>query len=81
MHKNKIQRDTAEPNKNYNLCPRPPRNYTNFRHLAAQQLLVQHIFSTPAVNHIFDSNGKKQSIDKLRLGADGKIWEISLSNE
>ena len=71
----------SKQSKRYNLRPRLNKQSTNFKDLATRQLLAQHLFHSPKIHHIFDKSGNRQSIDKLRVGPDGKIWEISLSNE
>ena len=53
---------------------------TNFRHLAAQQLVAEHMFQ-PHANHIYRPDGKKETIDTLLRGSDRVIWTQSLSNE
>ena len=53
---------------------------TPFRHLAARQLLAQHIFQHQA-QHIYDAKGNRQSLKHLLLGPDKQIWTQSLSNE
>jgi hypothetical protein len=35
----------------------------------------------PQVNHIYDTNGKKETIDTLLSGTNGATWTTSLSNE
>ena len=53
---------------------------TNFRNLAAKQLLAQHLFQANA-NHIYRENGTKESIDSLLNGPTRHVWVRSLSNE
>ena len=53
---------------------------TNYKHLAAQQLLAQHIFQHCA-NHIYNTSGKKETIDTMLAGPHKEIWDKSLSNE
>ena len=53
----------------------------SFKARAAQFLMAQHIFSTPSIMHIYDSNGKRMTIDKLVKGKDKDIWNKSLSME
>ena len=33
------------------------------------------------MNHMFDTQGRKQSLDKLLAGSSKKIWQQALSNE
>ena len=54
---------------------------TNFRQYAVQHIQALHHFSNPSVNHVYDDNGKKQSIDDLLKGKMKPKWEIGLSNE
>jgi hypothetical protein len=53
-------------------------NKHSFRHRAAQHLLAQNL--TSKLLHVFDSTGRKQSIDTL-LRQNPKIWNTALSNE
>ena len=46
---------------------------TNFRHLVAQHLTTQHVFQ-PRFNHIFQENGKKETIDRLLNSIDRHVW-------
>ena len=63
----------------------PQHEYgTRFKSQAADYLLAQHLFQTilqPQVNHIYNSQGKKETIDTLLKGADRDIWTQALSNE
>ena len=53
---------------------------TNFKHLAAQHLTAQRVFQ-PKVNHNFQENGKKETIDRLLNSINNLVWTRSLSNE
>jgi hypothetical protein len=53
---------------------------TNFKNLAAQHLQADLLFSNPAINHIFDASGKRQTIDML-LRTDPATWGKSTTNE
>ena len=57
--------DIRIPQKYYNLRSNRPNN---FKSITADVLLAQHIFFKPAINHIYDNTGKKQSVDKLLRG-------------
>ena len=46
---------------------------------AMQELMLQNV--TRSLNHIFNTNGHKESIDSLLKGSQSKIWSESLSNE
>ena len=46
---------------------------------AVQELMLQNV--TRSLNHIFNTNGHKESIDSLLKGSQSKIWSESLSNE
>ena len=48
---------------------------------AVQHIQALHHFRNPSVNHVYDDNGKKQSIDDLLKGKMKPIWKIGLSNE
>ena len=54
---------------------------TNFKGLAADVLALKE-FTKEKIHHIYDDNGKKQSIDKLIKGSDATTkWLPALSNE
>ena len=62
----------------YNLRSRP----SNFRSRAATYLLAQHIFELqPMINHIYNAEGKRETVDTLINGDNGDRWTKSLSNE
>ena len=73
---------SSTPSHRYNLRSKRTGqpNGTNFRSLAAQYLVAEHIFR-PRVNHIYRPDGKKETIDTLLQGSDRDIWTRSLSNE
>ena len=54
---------------------------THFRQYAVQHIQALHCFRNPSVNHVYDDNGKKQSIDNLLKGKMKPTWKITLSNE
>ena len=57
---------------------------TNFRALAADTLLAQHLFDNyfnPKVQHIYKANGKRETVDSVLKGPDHEIWNTALSNE
>ena len=54
---------------------------TNFRSQAAQYLVAQHIFNTTHVSHIYDDNGKKETLTSLLSGDNKELWTQALSNE
>ena len=56
------------------------KNGTNFRHLASQQLVAQHICQNSA-HHIYHPNGTKQTIYSMLAGPKRGIWTQSFSNE
>jgi hypothetical protein len=72
-------------------APYRPRNQfsgprgTRFRHFAVQHLscsfAFQKVQSQMALNHIFNEQGKKMSMDALLAGDDSTIWWNSLGNE
>ena len=42
---------------------------------------LKQILLYPTVNHVYDKNGKKQTIDSLRTSPQKEVWEKSLSNK
>ena len=58
---------TSEQPKKYNLRPRLPKNYTTFKHLAARQLLVQHIFLFQQSIIFLISTGKNKVLTNYDL--------------
>ena len=72
----------AEPfqQQRYNLR-KPAHRPTNFKDKAAKYLLAQHIFAKQMAGHVFNNNGKKETINTLLFGHDSKIWTRSMSNE
>ena len=72
----------AEPFKQtrYNLRKSSNKS-TNFKHKAATHLLAQHIFAKQSAAHVFNDNGKKETINTLLFGHDLTLWTKSLSNE
>ena len=59
--------------------PRVTHSLPNYKALATQYLTCK-AFLMPSVNHIFDENGKKETLDTL-LKRDPLIWGRALSNE
>ena len=53
---------------------------TNFRNIAARTILAQHLFE-PKLNHLFQPNGMKETLDSVLRGKDAATWQRSLSNE
>ena len=51
-----------------------------FKQLTLQKLTAQQVFTLKSF-HIFQSNGKKETIDTVLNGNDKEIWEEALSNE
>ena len=67
----------------YNLRTRR-RHGTNFRHMATQNLVAQHVFSQqhPSALHIINKkSGKKENIDSLLKGPERERWLQAASNE
>ena len=58
----------------------PSELATNFRNIAARTLLAQHLF-TPTLHHLFQPNGRKETLDSVLRGKDAATWKRSLSNE
>jgi hypothetical protein len=62
-----------------NLRPRAPTQPHSYREsLQHAQTLQPFEFHA---HHIFDANGKKETIDTLLAGKDKAIWDRALSNE
>ena len=53
---------------------------TNFRNIAARTILAQHLFA-PTMHHLFQPNGRKETLDSVLRGNDAATWQRSLSNE
>jgi hypothetical protein len=58
----------------------PPSRPFSFRHRAATALLAHHLFQ-PSMSHIYNAQGKKQSLKDLLSGPAKGIWSRSSSNE
>ena len=71
------RRDNPTTQRRYNLRSSP----TNFRHLATQTLLAQHIHQKNSSLHIYNQKGQKQTLATLLQGSDNAIWNSALSNE
>ena len=71
--------NTNRPHR-YPLRSKPQYQQPNYKHLATQQLVAQHLFQ-PKAHHIFKEDGSKATIDSLLNSADTQIWTRSLSNE
>ena len=55
---------------------------TNFKRSDVRQLVAQHVFQTPNMNHVFNSiTGKRETIATLLTGKMAETWEKSLANE
>ena len=68
----------------YALCYFSRNSGTNFKGLAADNLLAQHIFqqqTSPMINHIFKEDGTKETLESLLAGPDKDVWNTALSNE
>ena len=65
-------------------CTNPyAQHYTmNYKSNAAHQIYKRHQYAKYLyAMHIYDDNGKKQSLEALLNGNDGNIWNRSMSNE
>ena len=69
---NKLHQRRQLPQSKYNL--RSTTQPTSYRARAARYLLAQHIFSSPHINHIYNSDGKRLTIDDLLKGPTAEIW-------
>ena len=55
---------------------------TNFKRSAVRQLVAQHVFQTPNMNHVFNSiTGKRETMATLLTGEMAETWTKSLANE
>ena len=73
--KNKYSGPSFEP------TPKPSNIHNkSYKHRAAMLLTATEIFCV-AANHIYDENGKKETVDSLINGKDRKVWNQALSNE
>ena len=54
---------------------------TNFKGKAAEYLLTQHVFAKQSAVHVFNDNGKKETINALLFGHVSVLWTKSMSNE
>ena len=54
---------------------------TNFFQYSVQHIQALHNFRNPSVNHVYNDNYKKQSIDDLLKGKMKPTWKIGFSNE
>jgi hypothetical protein len=61
----------------------PPINMaTNFKKLAIDQLIANHLFNSPTVHHVFNElTGERETMDTLLQGIDGINWSQALCNE
>lgn len=49
--------------------------------MIAQTKMKRKLFATPSVQHIYDANGKRMTVDVLLRGKDSKMWKKSMSME
>jgi hypothetical protein len=55
---------------------------TNFKKLAIDQLIANHVFNSPTVHHVFNElTGERETMDTLLQGIDGINWSQALCNE
>jgi hypothetical protein len=55
---------------------------TNFKKLAVDQLIANHLFNSPTVHHVFNElTGERETMDTLLQGIDGVNWSQALCNE
>jgi hypothetical protein len=57
------------------LLRRLPRRHPSLQHTQAIATFQHH------VQHVYNKDGVKETIDTLLAGNDGDIWEASLNNE
>ena len=85
---NKSLPQVAQQNR-YSLRPRiQHKGYSqNFKQRAARHLLAQHMASSVTADdeqfcmHLYDENGKKETVESLMNGKDKDIWNKSMSME
>ncbi len=59
--------------------PAPNYQFSTNRSLSFQHMVANHFRNT--INHIFDVQGKRQTLDQLIHGTDAAIWQQATSNE
>ena len=58
------------------------QNGTNFRQSVVRQVVAQHVFQTPNMNHLFNSiTGQKEIMKTLLTCEMAKTWSTALANE
>ena len=79
------QRSAPQPVGQPRLLRRPTghpfQHGTNFRQYAVQHLQAQQMFAIPSCNHVYNTSGKKETIDSLLKGTMKDTWSVALSNE
>ena len=55
--------------------------HNSSKYSTATHLLTQHILFKQRAMHMFDTNGRKETMNLLRFGITKYIWERSMSNE
>ena len=54
----------------------------NYRSLAVNQIVAEHLFNSHAIHHVFNEiTGERETMDTLLNGIQGINWTQSLSNE
>ena len=57
-------------------------NGTNFKKSAVRQLVAQHVFARPQMNHVFNEiTGQRETLSTLLTGDMATTWATSLANE
>ena len=55
---------------------------TNFRSLAVNKIVADHLFNSHTIHHVFNKIiGEREKMDTLLNGIQGKNWSQSLNNE
>jgi hypothetical protein len=64
----------------HGLRPNRTRDYS-YRHHATNFLIAQHVFNRQSISHVYNTQGRKETLDSLLRGPQAEIWTKSLSNE
>ena len=78
----KARKTHVAPRKVQHQLRQSPRNVgTNYRTQVSQHLVSNHIFKLPHAYHIYNKQGKKETIDTLLMGGDSDTWWKAVGNE
>ena len=77
----KARKTQAAPQQTQHCLLRPPGKFRQiFRTQVAQHLGFNHIFNLPHDLHIYNEQGKQETIDTLLLGNDSDSWWKAVGN-